>query len=388
MIKKVFLKFSYNEIIIQLLFLYIGTVYFSIAIANIFLGIGVVVFVYGVFLKKIKLNFNLQNWYLYCLLIVPLLLTLISVSHSVDFERGLKYVWLRVPILIIPFVLIFLDFKNKEIRKGITIFVLLTILASLKTAYNAIRYVGEDVIFVTDFTFFLTPIQHPYFGIFVLIAVISVLELKLIKIKSIKIGVLLLLFLAIALSTSRLVYVLSFLVIGYYLFKNLSKRKAFFLGTVLSVFAVIFVLSNQSIKTKFQSSYQYENSPRLKLWDNAYKVVKSTNSMVLGVGIGDYYQNKKEVYFFRESEEGVLGYNPHSQIVEFFVTNGILGLLIVGITIIFGIQMIKRQNRFSILVFVTILAFSLTESILSRQYGVQIYSVFIPLLFKENFKKQ
>ena len=388
MIKKKFLKFNYNEIIIGLLFLYIGMVYFSIAIANISLGVGMAVFIFGVYLKKIKLNFKKSNWYLYSIILVPLLLTLLSVLNSVDLGRGLKFVWLRAPILIIPFIVVFLEFKNKEIKKGISIFVLLSILASLKTVYNAIRYAGEDVVFVTDFTFFITPIQHPYFGILMLISAICILEFKLIKIKTIKIGTLLLLLLVIALSTSRMVYLLSFIVIGYYLFKKTSKIKALFLGVLLAVFAITFILSNQSIRAKFQSSYQYENSPRLKLWDNAYKIVKSTKNLAFGIGIGDYYQNKKEVYFFRDNDAGALGYNPHSQIVEFFVTNGLFGLVLLIIAAMLGVKYINKQNSFSFLVFVIIIIFSVTESIFTRQYGVQLYSVFIPLLFKENFKKQ
>ena len=387
MIKKIKDISNLEFIIIQFLFLYIGLVYFSIAISNIFLGMASLVFIYGIYSKKIQLNFNKYNWYLYAFIIVPFVLTVLSVLYSNISSKGLKYLWLRLPILIIPFVLLFMEVKNNNIKSVLKIFVLLTVIASLKTIYNAFRYINEEILFVPDFTFFITIIQHPYFGIFILIAFVSIIELRLIKNNILKISIYILLILTIALTTSRLVYLLLFLILGFYLIKNFSKQRALLLIILLSIFTFTLILSNKNITEKFLSSVQYENSPRLKLWNNANKVLVSSNNVLLGIGIGDFYENKKDPYFLKESEKGIYGYNPHSQIVEFYVTNGVLGLIILIITIIFGIRNIKKQNNFAIIIFVIIIMFSLTESILSRQFGVQLYSVFIPLIFKENFKK-
>lgn len=380
-------QFNCNSVIIGLLFTYLGIVYFSIAIANIILGITLFIFVLGILAQKIQLNLNKQNWLLYVFIIVPFLLTILSVLYSNNTIKGLKYLWLRLPILVIPFVLVFMEVKNKDIKTGLKIFALLTIIASLETIYNAFRYINEDILFVPEFTFFITVIQHPYFGIFVLITFISIVEFNLIKSRPLKYGVYILLILAIALATSRLVYLLFFLIMGFYLFKKFSKKKALFLGLLLSIFTLTFILLNKSITSKFQVSVQYENSPRLKLWNNAYKVISSSDNLLFGIGIGDYYRDKKDPYFFKDSKNGTYGYNPHNQILEFFVTNGVFGFLILLIIIIFGIKNINKQNKFAILVFGIILMFSLTESILSRQYGVQLYSIFIPLIFNKNFKR-
>lgn len=387
MMVKISLKqINFTNSVLGLLFLYIGVVYFSIAVSNIFLGLAIVVFILGVFSKKIQLNFKTHNWYSYAFIIVPFLLTIHSVIYSVNIEKGIKYLWLRLPILVIPFMVLFMVLKKKDIKTGLKIFVLLTIIASLETIYNAIRYINEDILFITDFTFFITVIQHPYFGVFVLLALISIIEFKLIKNKILIGSVFVLLVTVIALTTSRLVYLLFFLIVVIYLFKILSKKAAIFFTIAMMVLTSGFIISNKNIVAKFQNSIQYENSPRLKLWNNSYKLMNSTNSMMFGIGIGDYYQDKKDPYFFRESASGTYGYNPHSQFVEFFVTNGVLGLLILGITIAFGVRKVKKQNRFAIIVFGIIMLFSLTESILSRQYGVQLYSVFIPLIFNKTLK--
>ena len=380
-------RLNFKSLIMQLLFLYIGVVYFSIAISNIFLGIAIFVFLTGLLMKKIQLDLYKHNWYLYFFIIIPFLLTLFSTLYSENTSKGLRYIWLRLPILAIPFMLLFINLKSITIKTGFKIFVILTVIASLKTIYNAIIYINEDIVFVPDFTFFITIIQHPYFGIFSLIALVSIIELNIVKNKILKIAFIVLLVIGIALSTSRIVYFLLFTILFYYISIGLFKKKLILAIVVLSVFSIYLIVTNKAIASKFQSSVQYENSPRLKLWNNAYKVLNSSDNKLLGIGIGDYYKEKKDPYYFKEDDKGIYGYNPHSQLIEFIVTNGILGLVILIIYIIFGLKYIKKQNRFAIIVFVIILVFSMTESIFSRQYGVQLYSVFIPLLFKENFKK-
>ena len=121
MIKKIKDISNLEFIIIHFLFLYIGLVYFSIAISNIFLGMASLVFIYGIYSKKIQLNFNKYNWYLYAFIIVPFVLTVLSVLYSNISSKGLKYLWLRLPILIIPFVLLFMEVKNNNIKSVLKI---------------------------------------------------------------------------------------------------------------------------------------------------------------------------------------------------------------------------------------------------------------------------
>lgn len=383
-----FKQVSYNSIIIVLLFVYLGAIYFSIAAANIILGVTLFIFVLAILTQKIQLDFKKYNWYLYVLIIVPFILTIVSVLYSDNTIKGLNYVWMRIPIIVVPFVIIFMKIKKESIKKGLTIFTALTVFASLITVYNAIKYINEDILFTTDFAFFITIIQHPYLGVFVLLALVSIIEFKLIKSKPFKFFVYALFTVTISLTTSRLVYVLFFLILGFYLFKRFSKKRALFFTLGLIIVSSLFILSNQQIKSKFQNSIQYENSPRLRLWNNSYKVITSSNSLLFGIGIGDYYENKKDPYFFDDSATGSYGYNPHSQFVEFFTTNGLLGILVLLFTLFIGFKNIKKQNRFAVIIFGIILMFSLTESILSRQLGVQLYSVLIPLVFNKSLKKR
>ena len=141
---------------------------------------------------------------------------------------------------------------------------------------------------------------------------------------------------------------------------------------------------------KFKSSIDY-NSPRIMLWENSMEVIRGSESYFLGIGIGDYYADKKDPYFaegYGKLTFGEYGYNPHSQPVEFFITNGIFGIIVLLMMLYLLLLIIKGQNSFAKLIFISIAAFSLTECIFNRQYGVQLYSVLLPLILINNFSKK
>ncbi|HPF97203.1 MAG TPA: O-antigen ligase family protein [Mangrovimonas sp.] len=377
-----------NGIILILLLLYLGVAFFSVAISNILLAMTGVLFLLGIVLKKVELE--PINWKIYFSIIAPYILTVISTLNSSNIDPGLRYLFLRLPIIIIPFLLVALVIGEKQIKNALKCYVVLSIIASGITLYHAIKYFNEDILFKTDFTHFITIIQHPYFGIYLLVAVTSILEYRLFENKYLRLFFLIILSIAIALTTSRIVYLLYFGILGIYFFKKLSRVK-FIVGILsISIIGTAFLLTNKSISNKFANSFNYSKSPRLKLWENSLEAVRASDSYMLGIGIGDYYKEKKDPYFAKEYGSmtvGQYGYNPHSQPIEFFLTNGFLGVLLLLIALYFLIDNLKGQNIFAKNLFFVILVFSLTECILNRQYGVQLYSVLLPLILKKNLKK-
>ncbi|MDG5491108.1 O-antigen ligase [Psychroserpens sp. SPM9] len=386
--KIAFRQLSYNSGVILLLLAYLGSVYFSMAAPNIVLGVALFVFVLGVFTKKLQLNFTNKKWLLYGIVTVPILLTMLSVLNSTEIGASLKYIWKRIPILVIPFVLIFMNYEKKDIKNGLKLFIGLTVLAALITLYNAIKYVNEDILFKTDFTHFITVIQHPYFGVYTLIALLSIIELNLIKHRVLKIMICLLLLMAIVLTTSRLVYVVFLAYSCYFLFAHIPRKWFLGFGALLIIFAVTFLSLNHKIYNKFTSFVDYDKSPRLQLWNNAIKVIEKQDAYWSGIGIGDYYENKKDPYFAKGRGSGVLGFNPHSQPFEFYITNGFFGIILLTVSF-FGIIFYLRKQEYLVVFFCTIIfLFSVIECIFSRQYGVQLYSVIIPIALSENFTKR
>ncbi len=377
---------NFELIILTFLFLYMGMIFFSIALSNIFMGLAIFAFILGWVKKSIYLNFQKKNIFVFLLLIVPFVLTIFSVLHSNDISNGMRSVRLRIPILILPFIVIFTEFKNKNIIRGFLIFTILASAASLFTLFKATNFIGEGILLQPDFTYFITPIQHPYFGIYLLITLVSVIEFKLFSNKTLNILIGVLLIIGIILSTSRLAYILLFSIVLIYGTQNLNRKNSLMLFIFLLVFSVVFIGINKSIQSKFKMSLTYHNSPRLKLWNNALKVVNDSENQLFGIGIGDYYKVKEDPYFFKENRKGLYGYDPHSQVMDFFITNGYIGLLIMIVSFLIQLVWISKQNKFAIIIFTIISLFALTESILNRQYGVQLYSVFLPLLFINNFK--
>ncbi|MCB0753222.1 MAG: O-antigen ligase family protein, partial [Ignavibacteriae bacterium] len=201
--------------------------------------------------------------------------------------------------------------------------------------------------------------------------------------------VLLTLSISIVLSTSRIVYLLYLIILGIYFFKKLPKIKFILVILVMGLVVSVFLIIGKDIFYKFKNSIE-GNSPRIMLWTNSIEVVRASDSYFLGIGIGDYYADKKDPYFaegYGELTFGEYGYNPHSQPLEFFITNGILGVVILLVAMYFFLLKIKSQNSFAQLIFISVVSFSLTECIFNRQYGVQLYSVLLPLIMMNNFSK-
>jgi len=383
---KNFKNINFELLIVVFLFLYFGFIFFSIALSNIFLGIGVLLFLFSWIRKNIQLDFDRSKIVLFLVLIIPFLLTMLSVLHSEDLANGMRSIRLRIPIPIVTFILIFMRIKHETIKNGFIVFTILTLTATLVTIFNASEFMGEGILLQPDFTSFITPIQHPYFGIYLLIALVSVIEFRLIKNDLLRYTVLLLLISGIVLSTSRLAYLLLFSTLIFYSFKFLSKKNSIIVMVSLAILSVLFISGNKNIQQKFKRTFEYHDSPRLKLWNNAIKVINNSENKLLGIGVGDYYNPKKDPYFFKENKTGLYGYDPHSQIFDFFITTGYFGLVILFGYFLIQVIWITKQNRFSVFIFIIISAFALTESILNRQYGVQLYSVMLPLIFSNKLK--
>ena len=134
-----------------------------------------------------------KNYIILVVLIIPFILTLISVLHSEDLINGMRSIRLRIPVPVIAFILTFMRIKDVTIKKGIYIFSILTLAATLFTLVRALKFVDEGILLQPDFTFFITPIQHPYFGIYLLIALVSVIEFKMVDHKTLRFLILFLL---------------------------------------------------------------------------------------------------------------------------------------------------------------------------------------------------
>jgi O-antigen ligase len=106
------------------------------------------------------------------------------------------------------------------------------------------------------------------------------------------------------------------------------------------------------------------------------------------VGVGDFQDLLNQKYTERGlyignkqlGDTGYIGYGPHNQWVETFISMGLLGLLYFIFLVSFVFNHYKKQgNVLSILFFMIFIMVSFTECVLSTNKGIVFFAFFICL---------
>ncbi len=166
---------------------------------------------------------------------------------------------------------------------------------------------------------------------------------------------------------------------------------------LLAVFLVIFVSTPPVFNRFFAAKKSVENNlnntvektdgtvARIKIWQSAVQIIKS--NPILGVGTGDtqcelykkYEENGIDVAMEKEL-------NAHNQFLQVYLSTGLLGFLVLIITLLipFYLALKKRQLIYLLFILVMILHL-LVESMFARQAGVVFYAFFNAFLFYYSF---
>lgn len=371
-------KWNYAEITIRLLFASIGIVYFSKAFSNIVFGLAILIFIIGSLKNEIKLSKKTVIKHQYLLVIVPFLLTVLSALISDNISKGFEYVWLRLPVLITPFIILFVSYSKKGIEQSMKFFIILSLLASCFSLYHAVEmFIRIKVFLNPDFVKFITPIQHPYFGIYLLVALVMLIKYRLFKnILIARINIIILV-LGILITTSRMVYLLTILFFFIEFGNRFSLRNKIIMVIIMLFSLILLVNTNKKLHNKVYNTFDYWKSPRIWAWENSYRVFINSKNPIIGIGIGDYFNKKQYLINFKRTHKGTVGYNTHNQYIEFVITNGFFGFFFVG-SMMFLFFRVDSEKR---IIFIIVALFAFTESILSRQFGVQLYALLIPFSF-------
>lgn len=377
-------KLNSNRFLSYLLFLYPAAMFLPFAYSNIVLGSTIALFFWEWFNKRIDVTHFKTQYSWYIISIIPWVLTLASALHSNHMSRGFEFVYQRLPILIYPFIFSVVNPDDKSKQWGFKIIILSTLLG---VVYSWFKFV-----FSFPHTFFQfnhtevqqsTIIQHPYLGMMSLLSMVLLIYVNDVKKYStaIVLGTATILLSGIVLSTSRLAIVLVSIIGFYLIIKRLKTTYNWVLGSVFILGIVLFV-SQTSVLQKFSNEFTFEKSPRLLLWNNAIQLIK-TEKELLGIGIGDYYTQKTDTFWFlgdyldaKSNFKGIYGYECHNTYLEFILLNGVLGLLfIVGIFYVF-LYLVKHKKEFNLLLFILLASFMFTETLVLRQWGI-IFYVFV-----------
>lgn len=183
--------------------------------------------------------------------------------------------------------------------------------------------------------------------------------------------------------TQVLIYSLSFLIV---------------ISTVVFCVPKISERITTELNTNFdvvnQTSYVY-NTPfsgtslRLVFWKYSFQILNERNAWLTGVGTGDFQgllnQKYKAVGLYTGNPEikdtGYLGYGPHNQYIEIFLSMGVFTLLLFIFSLVYCFKKAIQFKNYLALQFILLYSlFFLTEAALATNKGIVPF-VFFFLLF-------
>jgi len=206
--------------------------------------------------------------------------------------------------------------------------------------------------------------------------------------------------LLLLLAASKLFIILTIPVITWYVLKRSALKQSKFrwltplilflllLGASVPFLSRISELKNTDLKVVFQQEYRYDTplnglTFRMVLWRFAGEILTEEKAWLTGTGIGSRQQVLNERYKASGiytgnpdlGDTGYLGYNFHNQYLETLVGSGIPGLLLLLSIILFIFFADRNKHFFPLSVYVLLVMFLFTESMLERQAGIVFFSL-------------
>jgi O-antigen ligase len=168
-------------------------------------------------------------------------------------------------------------------------------------------------------------------------------------------------------------------------------RKIIFMAVCLGAVSLVFVLNRNIadrffVKESLEVATDYE--PRVVIWPCAYDLAQQDdfnplfgypgNTIVENRYVDCYTSsitnNQDKNEYFRKER-----FNSHNQFIDFYLTTGIIGLvLFIGFFAALFIR-VKRDFAYTAILMATVL-FLMVENVLHRQMGCYIFSIFVALL--------
>lgn len=347
-------------------------------------------------------------------LIAPVLLLIVSLSYSTNGTMGVKLLEIRSTLFIFPLILSLADWKKETIISCVKAFiVLMGIAVVVSGGYQAINYLnsGDIGLIYSDNLVALLNKQAVYFGIFINLAFLFSFLLWKAKAfsnteKKINVLIIVLLLIAQYLLASRIALLTTAGIGGIALINsflqqsNKQKKGVLIVGTLAVIVGLIVAFPKvvNRFKSVLNTTYEYSNenpinhingeikkenwnglNTRLALWNCGWEEVKK--SPIIGHGLGDVqdrltanYQQKNFVLALNS------GYNVHNQYLDFLLTGGVFGgVILFGYFLIPFVEGWKQQNWWLVGTIAILALAGLTENIFGRNQGVILIALFTSL---------
>ncbi|MDX2248073.1 MAG: O-antigen ligase family protein [Bacteroidia bacterium] len=335
---------------------------------------------------------------------------LFGLLYTVNLEPASKSLIVKLPLLFFPLVTVTAKkLTRSEFNLIIRAFVSASLFAgaicvglALYENYHTGKVIPDPYYF-TYFQFSGYIFLHPtYFSLFLNLAILALGWLwydrrrygeKVYPIRNIlQMVVLFSLVLMLSARMQILILLALFGMILLYIFYQRGKLMAGLGLTVATgVIAFLLIFSNPANQARFKDIFSSGESytgkiehsgkaVRVYIWDKAFGLI--VNHPWLGVGTGDSLDELAESY-----RDGGFAYgyktrlNAHNQYLETAVALGLVGMIYLIACFVFSAGFAIRRKNYLYLGFVILFALScLTESLLSRQLGVNFYACFNAIL--------
>jgi O-antigen ligase len=175
----------------------------------------------------------------------------------------------------------------------------------------------------------------------------------------------------------------------YLLRQRLSKKMVI----ISSLIIFLFLLPKEN--NRFTELFNKESFERVNLNNSTsirYFILKCSvnlalESPLLGYGLGDVQQELDTCYILNGVQLPTGKYNSHNQYLFIWLSNGLFGLVLFCLYLIYIFSLAKKNKDYFLLsVLLLFMVSFLFENVLSRQSGVVLFSFLINLFILKNLK--
>jgi hypothetical protein len=222
-------------------------------------------------------------------------------------------------------------------------------------------------------------IHPPYWGFFIVVSTIIILRNSFLKnFKKFFFCFFAFVFLLLLSSRSALLSMLFIIVIELFYNKLIPKKIKYFIISFFIFILTLVATSRSYLVTKILNNEGLQS--RIDLWEISTVIIKENFLF----GSSFHNSNEKiESLFTLSNKVSINNYDLHNQFLCIFVSYGFCGLSLF-LLILFYRK--KYDSNYIMFIFSVLIIFS-TESILNRQMGVIIFSLFLSFINIFTFKK-
>lgn len=361
--------------------------------------------------KEIILNIKKSRYVIVTLLFLACYL--IALLYSNNLPKGFNVIKLKLPILIIPILLINIrnKLKKNQISQLKKIFIFSTLAYSLYTivaVYLDFPPIDEQTYLTGQKSFFHSGLtykidNHPtYLSFSIIVSVIFLWDLIIKKQVTFSVFILTYIFFStyIVLLSSKIGFVLFVIITIVYLNKAIKELTKKILVSIIFLISILSISLNSDLGERFILEYKSITSIK-ELKDNTIPLKikpqraiaidiffnQPINQILFGVGTGDtqdYLDKKYRHYLPTTNRTAFKKLNYHNQYLQTASSTGIIGLIILLLIIFYSFN----KKKFNHMVFLSSLAiFFCFESFLETQRGVMLFilinSFYVNLFNKE-----